>query len=289
MRRVVVGGVPVVMAVSVAMPVPMMVMPAAAQQPYAGDVHGQAEHCDGDGLGELDRNGGEQARHRLVADQQRDHRQHDRAGEPGEVAELASPEREAGIVRVLAGVAVGQGRQQQGAGMGAHVHPVRDQCDGAEQQAAHDLQHHHGAAERDDPPGPALRLLVPVAEEDVAVPGIDPRRVEGRGGLRDAVHAGLLLQVGADDVEQLLGRLHVERPGMRVRVHQVRADVVLDHFGHQAGQGAADAGDELHDLLAAGLVLQRALDGLHLALHAAHAGQQLRLLADGVGHARRLA
>ena len=54
-------------------------------------------------------------------------------------------------------------------------------------------------------------------------------------------------------------------------IDEVRADVVLHHHGHQAGGGAAHAGDEVHNLLAARLRLERTLDGLDLPADAAHA------------------
>ena len=76
----------------------------------------------------------EQARHRLVADQQCDHRKDDGAGEAGEIAELAGAEGEARIVDMTTRIGVGQCRKQQRAGMRAHVQPVGDQRDGAEQR-----------------------------------------------------------------------------------------------------------------------------------------------------------
>ena len=66
-------------------------------------------------------------------------------------------------------IAIGQGREQQRAGMRAHMHPVRHQRDGAEQQAADDLGEHHGPAEPDHRPGLALALFMTFAKEDMAV------------------------------------------------------------------------------------------------------------------------
>ncbi len=71
---------------------------------------------------------------------------------------------------------------------------------------------------------------------------------------------------------------------MFLGVDQMGADVVFDDFRHQAGHGAAHAGDQVHDLFAAGFAVERALDRLDLAADAAHAGQQLLLFADGMGH-----
>ena len=233
----------------------------------------------------MDGHGREQAGDRLVADQERDHRQHDGAGEASQVAQLAGAEGEAGIVRVFTGVAVGKRRQQQRAGMGAHVQPICDQRDGAERETAHDLQNHHGRAQRDDPPCPALGPLVPLAEEDVTMYQGRVRECVRSG---DAVHISLLFQVGADNIEQLFGRFRVQRAGMLFGVHQMRADMILDDLGHKSGQCAAHTGDQMHHLLATALAFQRALNCLDLALHTAHARQQLLLLTDGMGHAPKM-
>ena len=64
----------------------------------------------------------------------------------------------------------------------------------------------------------------------------------------------------------------------------MRAHVILDDLGHQTGHGAAHAGDQVHDLFAAGLAVERPLDGLDLASDAADARQQLLFFADGVRH-----
>ena len=80
---------------------------AAAEQPSARDVHRKAEAGDGNGLGEADRNRLEQSPDRFVADEQRDHRQHDGAGEPCEVAEFSRAESEAVVLGVAARETVG--------------------------------------------------------------------------------------------------------------------------------------------------------------------------------------
>lgn len=97
---------------------------------------------------------------------------------------------------------LGECGQEQRARVGAHVHSVRDKGNGAEQQAADDLQDHHAAAKRDDHPGAAFRLLMICPEEDVAV-------TQGRNGFGwgGAVHISLSFQVGPHDVHQLLDRL----------------------------------------------------------------------------------
>ena len=120
-------------------------------------------------MGKVDRHGREQAANRLIADQQRDHRQNDRATETGEIAELAGAEGEARVVGVAAREGIGERGQEQGARVGAHVQAVGDQRNRTEQPTAGDLEQHHGGAEPDDRPGPALALFVALAEKDVAV------------------------------------------------------------------------------------------------------------------------
>ncbi len=60
---------------------------------------------------------------------------------------------------------------------------------------------------------------------------------------------------------------------MSVVIYQMRTHMVLDNLGHQASHGAACAGDQMHDLIATGLALERTLYPLHLTSQAAHAGQ----------------
>jgi hypothetical protein len=160
-----------------------MVMLAAAEQPRAGDVHGKAEAGDRDRLGEADRHRRENARDRLVADQERDHREDDGAGEPGKVAKFAGAERKTPIVGMPAGIAVGECREQQRPRMRAHMQPVRHQRDRPEQPAADNLGDHHRAAERNHRPCLALALFVSDAEKAVPMQ-------ERRCGAFAAAHVG---------------------------------------------------------------------------------------------------
>jgi hypothetical protein len=108
----VMGGIVVPMRMVVAMAVSVVMMAASAQQPDTGDIDGQAESRNRDCLGKANGNGCKQPADRLVADQQRDHGQHDGAGEPSKVAQLSGAEGEPAIVRVFAGVGVSEGSQQ---------------------------------------------------------------------------------------------------------------------------------------------------------------------------------
>src|ERR1700748_1033111 len=92
------------------------------------------------------------------------------------------------------------------------------------------------------------------------------------------------LQIDMNDVDELIGRLGVQRARIPFRVDQMRSNVVLDHLGHQSCDAAADAGDHVHDALAFGLFGQCPLDRIDLAADAADARDQLLFLFDGMGH-----
>ena len=82
-----------VLVIVVIVPVMMMMVVIVAQEEGAHQIDREAQKRDRDRLVERDRDRVEQPGDRLVGDQQRDHREHDRAGEGGEVAELAGAER----------------------------------------------------------------------------------------------------------------------------------------------------------------------------------------------------
>ena len=105
----------------------------------------------------------------LVPDEERDHRQNDGAAEPGKVAELAGDEGETQVLGVVAGIAVGQRRQQQRAGVRGHMQAVSYERERAEQTAADDLRCHHDAAQPDNRPRLARVAVMPCAEKNVIV------------------------------------------------------------------------------------------------------------------------
>ena len=102
--------VPVVMLAMTMMVVMTMMLVVVLEQPSAGEVHDEPDDRDGDGLAEVDGNGVGQTQQALPPDQQGDERQNDRAGEAGEIAELARAEGEPWIAGVPTGVEVRQRR-----------------------------------------------------------------------------------------------------------------------------------------------------------------------------------
>ena len=65
------------------------------------------------------------------------------------------------------------------------------------------------------------------------------------------------------------------------------ADVVVQHFNHEAVHGATSGGDELQDVGAGTLSIERALDGLDLPADPANPLHQLVFAAKRVGHVCR--
>src|SRR3954452_8823664 len=84
----------------------------AGQQPGADHIDHQTKHGNRDRLVEADRHRLEQARDRLIADQERDHCENDGAGVAREIAKFAGAEAKASIIGIFAGIGVRQCRQQ---------------------------------------------------------------------------------------------------------------------------------------------------------------------------------
>jgi hypothetical protein len=160
-----------IMIVAVMTVIVAVMMTAAAQEPRAGHIDGEANAGNRNRLGEMDRYGCENAGDGLIADQERDHGEYDGAGEPGEIPKLAGAKCEVGIFRMSASVGIGESREEKGTGVGAHMQPIRYQRNRSEQQSAYNLRAHHRAAEPNHSPSLALALLVPFAQEAMRVDG----------------------------------------------------------------------------------------------------------------------
>src|SRR5580658_1755626 len=83
------------------------VLATPAEQEHAHDIDDQSQNRNRNGLVEVDRNGPDQSRNGLVADEDRDHRQHDSAGESRQIAKLAGAETEAVVLRMAARITIG--------------------------------------------------------------------------------------------------------------------------------------------------------------------------------------
>jgi hypothetical protein len=68
------------------------------------------------------------------------------------------------------------------------------------------------------------------------------------------------------------------------RIDDVEPDMILDHVGHQAAQGAARSDDEVEYIGATSVLLDRSLNRLDLATYAPHAVKELLFFAFGVRH-----
>src|SRR5258708_1677198 len=86
----------------------VMMMIVVEQQPCAEKVYRKTDHGHDGRLAELDRHGCEKSRHGLIADEQRNECKDDGTRKSGEFTELAGAEREARVVRVLAGETITQ-------------------------------------------------------------------------------------------------------------------------------------------------------------------------------------
>ena len=97
------------------------------------------------------------------------------------------------------------------------------------------------------------------------------------------------LQIGSDDVKQLLSRFLVERSRMFIRIDQMQVHVVFDDLGHETRHGAARARYEVRDLLARRLSLKSTFYALNLSPKSTNACQQLFLIANRMTHFQSIA
>lgn len=87
-----------------------------------------------------------------------------------------------------------------------------------------------------------------------------------------------------NDFDELIGGVGVERARILLGIHKMRADMILDHFGHESCDGPADAGNHVHDALAFGFLTQGPLDCFHLTSDPTDPRKQLFLLSEGMAH-----
>jgi len=86
-----------------------------------------------------------------------------------------------------------------------------------------------------------------------------------------------LLQIGADEVDEVLGDL-LRGEGVLAGLQHVLADVVFEDLAHEAVDAAADVGEQHEDVGAVGVAGEGALDGIDLAADALDAGEEFFVL-----------
>jgi hypothetical protein len=94
--------------------------------------------------------------------------------------------------------------------------------------------------------------------------------------------ANQLLQVGADDFDEVIGGLF---GGLRLPGHVI-ADVVFHEFAHKAVDGAAGGREALKDVGAVGVFLECPLNGFELADDFLGASDEVEFFATEVRHFR---
>ena len=95
-------------------------------------------------------------------------------------------------------------------------------------------------------------------------------------------HKRTSFQISADDFEQLLGGLCVQRLGMLAGIDEMCAHVILYDHRHQTAHSPPYPGDQVHNLFAASLVIEHPLDSLDLPSDAADPCKELLLFTDGM-------
>src|SRR2546426_7797823 len=108
-----------------------------------------------------------------------------------------------------------------------------------------------------------------------------------RGGVRVVVSSmkqllawASLLQVGLYNLHQRLRRLGLLRGGVVIGIHQVKADMALNDFSHQAIERAPAGGNRHQHRRTVVLLDQCVLHGVKLSTNAVHAVQKLFLVPD---------
>src|ERR1700719_1697249 len=92
-----------------------------------------------------------------------------------------------------------------------------------------------------------------------------------------------LSEVRLNNIDQFFGALGA-RTALVVRIDDVHPNMLLDDLSHQAVHRAARSDDQMEDGGASFFILDRALEGLHLAEDAAHSVEELGFFFDSVSH-----
>jgi hypothetical protein len=88
--------------------------------------------------------------------------------------------------------------------------------------------------------------------------------------------------------DELFGRVPIHKLGGFFGVHEMDAYVVLEYFRHEAGDGAANPCDHMHDAFASGFLFESAFDGIDLSTDPANPGLQFFLFSNSVADEFRI-
>jgi hypothetical protein len=91
-----------------------------------------------------------------------------------------------------------------------------------------------------------------------------------------------------DSFNELFCRFAVRGFGEMIGVHEMDAYVVLEYFGHEPGDGSANSGNQMHDALASGFLVQSAFDGLDLSSNPLDPGPEFFLFSNSVADGTKI-
>ena len=151
-----------------------LVMLLVEQQPGAREGDREADAGNQDRFVERDRYRVHEAGKQFHADEQRNEGQYNGAGEPGQLADLASAIGKAWIAGVSPCIAIGEHGDRERRDMGRHVPAVGGQRHRSESRAGDDFGHHHDPGENHYQAGPVLVTVMFIAKKIVGVlPRVD--------------------------------------------------------------------------------------------------------------------
>ena len=93
------------------------------------------------------------------------------------------------------------------------------------------------------------------------------------------------LEIGANDFEQLLRGFGIQGFRILLGIDEMRMNVPFDDFSHQSRERTANPCDEVHDLAAHSVAVQRPFNTFNLAFDPTHARQKFLFVANCMGHA----
>jgi len=135
-----------------------MMMRIDLKEKSTDEIYGEPEARDADCLVKVNCEGDKHAMKRFAGHQQCDYRQHDCAGEPAKHAYFPGPKTKLLIGCEPPSEVVGDGRDEKGDYMCAHVPAISQQRHRMREDAGGDFDHHHHASDGDHDPRPPFGL-----------------------------------------------------------------------------------------------------------------------------------